>query len=116
MLGIIVGGAAENLSSIAVLMTFNAAANGNINQGIGTALMSATTVNVTISSFICFREKISMPQLTGIVLIIGAVAILSIFAPEDDEIKHESVTEKNGSGGMLLVTAWAITASISSCI
>lgn len=47
-------------------------------------MMASTSVIVTITSFICFRERISLPQLTGIVLVIGAVAVLSLFAHEDE--------------------------------
>ncbi len=61
LIGILVGGTCENGSSLFVLLTFNAAANAGINQGIGTSIMVAMTVFVTISSFIFFRERISVP-------------------------------------------------------
>ena len=48
------------MSSVAVLMCFNAATLANVNQGIGTAIMIFMTVEVTILQFLFFKETISL--------------------------------------------------------
>ena len=58
-MAILCGGASEFIVSIAVIMSFSAALEGNINQGIGSSIMISNSICVTILSYIFMREKVS---------------------------------------------------------
>ena len=56
---IVLGGVSEFIVSISVIMSFNAAQKANINQGIGSSVMTCNSVLVTILSYFCLNEVVS---------------------------------------------------------
>jgi len=108
---LIIGGVAEFLVSLCVILSFSAALDGNLNQGIGSALMTFNSVIVSAASFVMFREKINLPQAFGILIILVSVILLSVCAPQPTaaEIPAE---EADGIGSMLLVIIFGVTGAL----
>lgn len=113
------GGIAEFIASISVIMTFNAAQKANINQGIGTNIMICNAVIVSILSFCFLGEVVSKAQVFGILVIIAAVALVSAFPPkstQDPTVTQHGVQERsevNPAEQMVLVVVWGIVGALS---
>ena len=56
---IVCGGASEFVVSLAIMMCYNSAGKGNINQGLGTCIMICDCFIVTLLSCCFFGEKVS---------------------------------------------------------
>ena len=69
------------------------------------------TVEVAFLSYFIFKEKISSPQIVGILLVLIAVAMLSMCAP-----KSEGADEKASASGMFWVCFWAFMVTAVSCV
>ena len=76
---IICGGACEFVTSLSIQMSYNAAQKANINQGLGTSVMISNCLFVTLMSYCCIGEKVTCLQMIGILMIIAAVVIISLF-------------------------------------
>lgn len=83
-MAIIVGGVGEFVCSIAVIMSFSAALSANINQGIGANIMIFNAVIVTVLSYCLLGEIVSRCQVFGIFIVVAAVALVSLFGPEQE--------------------------------
>jgi len=81
---LILGGMCEFLISLSIIMAFNAALKANINQGIGTSLITLNAVIVSILSYVFYGEKISLVNGLGIVVVIVALVIIALFGPENE--------------------------------
>ena len=84
LIAIIGGGISEYIGSISVIMSFSAALTANINQGIGANIMIFNAVIVTILSYCILNEVVSRCQITGIIIIVLAVALVSLFGPKQE--------------------------------
>jgi uncharacterized membrane protein len=86
----------EFIVSISVIMSFNAAQKGNINQGIGTSVMVSNGVLVTALSYCLMREKVSVLQFIGIISIFAGVIAVSLYGPDKSQsgITNEDVDTK----------------------
>jgi len=114
---LLVGGVAEFLLSLCVILSFSAALDGNLNQGITGSLMTLSSVIVSGVSYCVFKEKINLPQGFGILIILVAVVLLSVFAlPNTDselggDIKVQA-EEASGAGSLLLVIIYGFTCAL----
>ena len=78
------GGVCEFMISLFVILTFNAALKANINQGIGTCMLTLNAIIVSILSYFIFREKITIMNLIGIIVILVALALIALFGPDKE--------------------------------
>ena len=81
---LMLGGCCEFLISLFVILCFSASLKANINQGIGTSILTLNAVIVSIMSYWIFKEKITLMNGIGIVIIIVALVLIGIFGPEKD--------------------------------
>ena len=75
------GGVSEFVSSVCVILSFNAALSANINQGIAASIVISNVGIVSVLSYCTMGEAVSKTQLFGMTLIIGAVALVSLDGP-----------------------------------
>ena len=119
LIAIIVGGTSEFIVSICVIMGFNAAMKANINQGISSSIMIFNAVLVTIGSKYFFTERVSCVQLIGILVVIAAVALVSIKKEDTEELDLSSISimpseidEVSKAKQMVIVCIWGIIGAI----
>ena len=72
------GGVSEFVVSLSIMLCYNSAGKGNINQGLGTSIMISDCLIVTLLSRCFMGEKVTCPQIIGILMILAAVVIISI--------------------------------------
>ena len=67
------------------------ALESNVNQGIGSAIITTFTIPASIACWILFGEKLSLLQWTGIVISISGVVILGVSKPQvfSVNLEHE---------------------------
>ena len=73
------GGVSEFVVSLSIMLCYNSAGKGNINQGLGTSIMISDCLIVTLLSCCFMGERVTCPQIIGILMILAAVVIISIF-------------------------------------
>lgn len=117
-MAIVIGGLAEFCVSIAVILSFNAALADNINQGIGSSVMTLSAPIVSVLSYCLLGELASRTQVFGIVIVVIGVAVVSTCGPKIEtphvqinplpgvavDIPEESV----GASGMFLVVVYGV--------
>ena len=114
---LILGGCCEFMISLFIILAFNAALKANINQGIGTSLITLNAVIVSIFSYVFFREKITVMNGLGIVVIIIALVVIGLTGPKGETKvspmgPQEAGTSKTGQ--TVLVIVFGIVAAIFS--
>lgn len=82
---LIAGGICEFLISLFIILAFSAALKANINQGIGTSLITLNAIFASILSYCLFREKITCMNGLGIVVILAALVLIALFGPTNDK-------------------------------
>ena len=79
---LILGGISEFMISLFVVLAFSAALEANINQGIGTSLITLNAVIVATGSYCFFKEAITWMKAFGIVVILAALIFIGVFGPK----------------------------------
>jgi drug/metabolite transporter (DMT)-like permease len=114
------GGICEFMISLFVILTFNAALKANINQGIGTCLLTLNAIIVSILSYFIFGERITIMNLIGIIVILVALALIALFGPDKDaqiDILAPDFGQDAGKGGAMgLVIAFGAIAAVFSAL
>jgi len=109
----------EFLISLFVILMFGAALDANINQGIGTSLITLNAVIVSGMSYCIFREKITVLNGIGIVVILVALAIISLFGPKTSTVVtpgQEAVDVGKATTTVVIYGVIAAFFSASECI
>lgn len=81
---LILGGVAEFLVSLLVILSYFSAIKSNTNQGIGSAMITCNSVFVSVASWTFYSEKLSCIQILGIVIILAGVILIGGFSPEKE--------------------------------
>jgi drug/metabolite transporter (DMT)-like permease len=100
---IVVGGVMEFATSLSVILCFSWALQGNLNQGIGTSLMTFNSAIVSVLSYLVFREVIRPAQMVGILFIIVAVFLLALTSPDSEDTVVEVGSSSTKAGVMLVL-------------
>ena len=79
---IMLRGAFEFCGSTLFIYTLKIALENNVNQGIGSAMLMLAGLMLTIMSWIVYSDKLSCPQIVGMTLVLGAIAMIGIFSGE----------------------------------
>eukprot|EP00347_Sterkiella_histriomuscorum_P008983 403342976 len=74
-----VGGIIEFMGSLVLSASFYFSGKAKINQGISGAMVSCNTIFIVIGSAIMYRERINLPQLVGILMMMLSVSVVSVF-------------------------------------
>lgn len=74
----------EFIGSYMYIKSLSYAQKANINLGITPSITTLYTVLVTGFSFALFKERVTLTQLAGIIVIIAAVIVISLFGPEGE--------------------------------
>eukprot|EP00347_Sterkiella_histriomuscorum_P004137 403361614 len=102
-----IGGSVEYFGNQSLILSFKYALYAGFNQGICSAMVSTNTVYVALMSFIIFREKLKGIQVAGILCMIFAVGIVSLFKTETedfDQIHVHTVQETDDLGQNKAIT------------
>ncbi|CDW88334.1 UNKNOWN [Stylonychia lemnae] len=92
-----IGGSFEFVGNQFLTNGFQSAQLVGINQGIVSALVSSNTFYILVASLILFREKIIPLQLIGLVLIVIAVSIVTIFNRSEGNEEDQSLASNDNS-------------------
>eukprot|EP00347_Sterkiella_histriomuscorum_P006687 403351819 len=115
------GGSCEFFGSQSLIVSFKHAKLSGMNQGICGALTSSNTLYVLIFSVIIFKERITVIQIFGLILMVLGVVIVSLFKSKYqldeeqigiDESSFESVTEDDISRYRTYTIVGGILASV----
>ncbi|CDW75842.1 UNKNOWN [Stylonychia lemnae] len=111
LLLLILGGSFEYLGSQMIVLSFKYASLANVNQGICSALVSTNTIYILIASYFIFKERIQTVQLVGVILMVIAVLMVSIFRV-DKQIQSQDIEDENSSKDIFLMIIGGLIASI----
>ena len=69
---------------------------------------------LTIMSWVFYNEKLSCPQMVGMIFVLGAIALMGVFQTEGSPTEEASVTEGSLEGAPLLnITIFGALAALS---
>jgi ABC-type transport system involved in cytochrome c biogenesis permease subunit len=77
-------GALSFICMLLALITFDFAANANVNQGVIGGLLAANIIYSSIIFYVGYKEKISYPTMAAMLLIIAGVMCVSV---KDSQLK-----------------------------
>ena len=72
------GGMFEFIGSVMVLLSFQKALEVGMNQGISNSMITVSGVIIVVMSYILYRERISISQAVGILMILLAIVLISL--------------------------------------
>ena len=73
-----IGGLIEFGSNLALAVSFYYSGLAKINQGISGAMISCNAIMVVIFSAIIYKERVTIFQMIGILMIVSGVATVAI--------------------------------------
>ena len=106
---IVIAGSIEFIGGSTVLLCLNESQRGNINLGIGSSISTVYTVFAAGLSYYFFKERVTLVQLLGIFVLIGACATISCTGKDDNN-------SSSTTGSMIMVTVYAIIIAIAVAI
>ena len=82
---LILGGVAEFLTSLMVILSYFSAIESKTNQGIGSAMITLNSILVSVASWIVYGERLSCLQMVGIFIVLVGVVLIGLYSPQ----KHD---------------------------
>ena len=77
---LIIGGTLEFMANHFLILGFNNAFMAGLNSGICMSLFVSNSILILLASYFLFKERVTVLQLIGIILIIVSVALVSMFS------------------------------------
>jgi multidrug transporter EmrE-like cation transporter len=78
-------GALEFTGSLFFLWSFSIALENSVNQGICSSMVTMAGLMITIMSWIAYNERLTFPQVIGMILILTAITLMGVYQESPDQ-------------------------------
>ncbi|CDW72097.1 UNKNOWN [Stylonychia lemnae] len=94
---LMIGGSFEFIGCYFLVLSFHFGQLAHMNDGITSSLILFSCVYILIMQYLIYRDKINFIQAIGMLLILVAVAIVSVFTPDQTQRIHQEAEEHSDS-------------------